>query len=399
MHITLLLTQDLESPGGLGRCWPIAKELARAGHTITVLALHSDYFSQEPDQLEFTREGVHVKYVAQMHVRKVGSYKYYFKPLRMLWVALVAMVKLTHAALSTSADVYHICKPHPMNGLAGLLASRLRRKPLFVDYDDVEVTINRFDGSWQRSIVSFFEQALPLLADGTTTHTEYTFQRLVDAGVPSDEIVYVPNGVDRARFSRINEERLEEMGQQLGLAGKRVILYLGSMSLTTHPVDLLLRAFSVVRETLSHAVLLIVGGGEDYDEVRLLADTLGISDGTKFVGRVDPDQVPYYYRLAEVSVDPIYDDITARARFPLKLVESLAMRTPIVTGSVGDRVTVLEDAGVLVKPGNAESLARGILTVLGNPQTALQMERAAERICQEYFWDVLVSDFLKVYEL
>jgi glycosyltransferase involved in cell wall biosynthesis len=75
------------------------------------------------------------------------------------------------------------------------------------------------------------------------------------------------------------------------------------------------------------------------------------------------------------------------------------MRTPIVTGSVGDRVTVLEDAGVLVKPGNAESLARGILTVLGNPQTALQMERAAERICQEYFWDVLVSDFLKVYEL
>ena len=31
MRIIFLLTQDLESPSGLGRYWPLAKELARLG--------------------------------------------------------------------------------------------------------------------------------------------------------------------------------------------------------------------------------------------------------------------------------------------------------------------------------------------------------------------------------
>ena len=84
MHIALLLTQDLESPNGLGRSFPIAKELVRAGHKVTILALHSNFASLAPHELSFVQEEVHVKYVAQMHVQKIGSHKYYFKPWRLI---------------------------------------------------------------------------------------------------------------------------------------------------------------------------------------------------------------------------------------------------------------------------------------------------------------------------
>jgi hypothetical protein len=43
MRITFLYTTSLECPCGLGRGWPLVKELARRGHAVTVLALPPDY--------------------------------------------------------------------------------------------------------------------------------------------------------------------------------------------------------------------------------------------------------------------------------------------------------------------------------------------------------------------
>ena len=39
MKITFLLTQSLEDPSGLGRYFPLAKELARPGNEVNILAI------------------------------------------------------------------------------------------------------------------------------------------------------------------------------------------------------------------------------------------------------------------------------------------------------------------------------------------------------------------------
>ena len=71
MHILFLLTQDLESPSGLGRYWPLARHLARLGHEMEIAALHPAWQSLE--SRVFLRDGVRVSYVAQMHVRREGN--------------------------------------------------------------------------------------------------------------------------------------------------------------------------------------------------------------------------------------------------------------------------------------------------------------------------------------
>ena len=40
MKIAFMLTQSLDSPSGLGRYGPLARELARMGHAVEVFALH-----------------------------------------------------------------------------------------------------------------------------------------------------------------------------------------------------------------------------------------------------------------------------------------------------------------------------------------------------------------------
>ena len=76
MRILFLLTQDLESPSGLGRYAPLARELTVLGHQITIAALHSRYDTL--DRRSFFKEGVDVRYLAPMHVKKRGNLKIYY---------------------------------------------------------------------------------------------------------------------------------------------------------------------------------------------------------------------------------------------------------------------------------------------------------------------------------
>ena len=411
MKITFLLTQSLEDPSGLGRYFPLAKELTRLGNEVNILALHPNLGSLS--QRRFQVSGVNVHYVGQMHVRKVGSQKTYFSTLGLIRVALASTLRMSFRALLTDAEVIHLGKPHPINGVAALGTKLLRGTRLYLDCDDYEADSNRFSGRWQRAVVALFEDNLPRFASGMTVNTRFTQERNVALGFPEDKIVYVPNGVDRDRFANVDPQKVQYLRRKLGLDDKKVVAYVGSMSLVNHPVDLLLEAFAIVERRCGDAVLVLAGGGEDYDFLRQRAEELGLGEVAIFVGRVKPEAVPYYLAVADVSVEPVHDDLTARARSPLKLFESFAVGTPVVTGDVGDRRNILGappqspptlggkfcdgEPGLLVEPGDAQALAEGILTILEDSDLAHAMQEAALRLRERYYWDVLVRDFVKVY--
>lgn len=397
MRITFLLTQSLESPSGIGRYWPLSKELVRLGHEVVILALHHDFRALE--RRHFVKNGVKVHYVGQMHVRKVGNSKFYFSSPHLIRVAALATWQLMRAALQTPSDVYHLGKPHPMNGLAVLLPRAFRGKPVYIDCDDYEAASNRFSGNWQRRLVALFEDRLPAIATGITVNTRFTAERLTRLGYPSERIVYVSNGVDRTRFSNVSNAEVEDLRQRLGLAGQKIVLYVGSMSLANHAVDLLLEAFLSVRQAEPRATLVLVGRGEDYDVLRAQAVRLGMGGAVRFVGWVSPEETPPYYRLADVSVDPVRDDLAARARSPLKVVESLAVGTPVVTGDVGDRREILASGGgLLVPPGSATALAQSIVRALQD-EIRSRLSAEAMEVRDRYYWDVLVHKFATVYQV
>ncbi len=400
MHVVFLLTQSLESPSGLGRYGPIARQLARRGDQVTVLALHPD-FAQLTER-RFLKDGVTVWYVSQMHVHKVASRKRYFHPGRLLWVTALATWRLTVAALHTPADLYHVGKPHPMNGIAGLIASRLRRKPMLLDCDDFEAGSNRFSGGWQQRIVAVFEDNLPRQADVVVTvNTRFMESRLEGLGVSPSRIVYVPNGVERTRFGDTSqiETTAAALRKALGLTGHPVVLYAGSLSLANHAVDLLLMAFAELLRDVPGAVLLLVGGGEDLDLLKRQARDAGLYDRVRFVGRVAPDEVAAYYRLADVSVDPVRDDPASRARSPLKLFESWAMDTPFVTADVGDRAALLgcPPAGGLAVDDSPESLAEQLRIVLQNDGVARTYRELGQKRAEDAYWDRRVEAFASAY--
>lgn len=398
LRILFLLTQDLESPLGIGRIWPLAKELAKAGHQVRIVALHSRW--RTITERKFSKEGVAIEYVGQMHVRKVGNQKLYYSMFGLIRVALLATWALSRAALSESVDIIQVCKPQPMNSIAGLLARSIRGGVLCVDCDDYEAASNRFAAEWQRKVVAFFERNVPCIAQVVTTHTQFMWDKLIAWGCEPKRIHYLPNGVDLERFKPPVPATVETLRKKYRLEERAVVAFLGTLSLANHPVDLLLKAFTILLKQNPTAVLLLVGGGDDFPRLKALAHQSGIGQEVVFSGWVAPVEVPDYYALANISVDPVYDDDAARGRLPLKMFESWAMGVPFVTSPVGDRLRLAGDppASLLAeKAGDAIAFAKALQQVLNDPELAESLRQRGYLRVQDYTWDNLSKQVERLY--
>jgi glycosyltransferase involved in cell wall biosynthesis len=397
MRIVYLMNQDLESPNGIGRFFPLARGLAKRGHEIHIVTLHSDFASVK--EARFEREGVHIWYVSQMHVLKKGSQKIYFPAHKLIYLMAKATLRLSYAALNTPADIIHVAKPQPMNSLAGLPPRFLQGKRLFVDCDDLEAANNRFGGAWQRKIIAFFENHMPKAADCVTTHTYVLRDRLIQSGVKPERICYLPNGMDPERFARPLSGEVEQMKTALGVQEKKVIVFVGTMSLVSHAVDDLIRAMPYVLQQIPEAVLLLVGGGEDIENLQEMAQELQLGESVRFLGRMSPEKAALAYRTAGVSVAPVHDNEAGRAALSLKIFESWAAEVPLVTVDVGDRRMVIGDppAALLPPAGDPEKLAQAITAILKDEDLANTLRSRGLERANHYSWDLLAQKMESVY--
>ncbi|WP_298820152.1 glycosyltransferase family 4 protein [Chloroflexus sp.] len=394
MRIVFLLPMGLERPSGR-RYFNIARGLVRRGFHARLLALHPDLAMCR--QRRFMLDGVEVWYVGQMHARKSGSTPTRFGPLQLGLVVARSTLAMVWAVLCSPADWYHLGKPQPINGLAALLAVWLwRRQPFLVDCDDDEVTANRFTAAWQRAVFAFWQWLLPRLAAGITTNTRYLAQKMARPGQPC---IIVPNGVDCATFTPPTPAARIALARVLGIENQPVIAYAGTLALHSHPVDLLLEAFAQVLTLHPTAVLLLIGGGEDLPQLQRYVAQQPWRDQVRFTGHVAHNTVRALLSLADLSVDPVYDDTVARARSPLKLMESLALGVPVVTGDVGDRAEMLGfgAAGMVVRAGDPAALAAAISDLLADPDRRAAMSTAAKAQARRYDWDHLAERWADIY--
>ena len=391
--ITFFTCGGLEEPSAIGRYIPLAKELVGRGFHVNYLALHPDL--QSLPSRKINRDGIHVYFVGQMHVLKRGDRKFYFGTWQLMRVVLASTFNMLRTALALRTDILYCFKPQPINGFAALIAKFIQRKPLLLDCDDYEAALNRLN-SLQKRVFVLFEDHLPRFARQVTFHTMFLKERYVRLGFPPEKFVLLPNGVDAQRFENIAPGKVDDLRRRLGLDGKKVILYCGSMSLKSgHAIDLLLKSFAILRKEIPDAALLLVGGGEDIDLLKAQVDAQW-RHAVVFAGRVDSGEIPLYIKLARLSVDPVKDELANKGRSPLKVFESMALGVPVVTSDIGDRRLIIETdkAGLLVPLGDAGALAQGCVRILSDEAFAARMSQECLRIIKKYYWSTMTPQLL-----
>ncbi|HEY8694814.1 MAG TPA: glycosyltransferase, partial [Chloroflexota bacterium] len=152
-------------------------------------------------------------------------------------------------------------------------------------------------------------------------------------GVSPDKISVVPPGLDLSLFHRMDRDLAK---QQLGLDGKRMLLFVGRMD-RIKGVETLLRMAGELIAADPHLRLsvLIVGGdrqvrviddaSRELVRLRTLVGELGLRRVVKFVGPKEQHDLPAYYAAADVCVVPSYAE-----SFGMVAVEAMACGTPVV---------------------------------------------------------------------
>lgn len=230
------------------------------------------------------------------------------------------------------------------------------------------------------------EQQVVAEADRLIASTELERDELVAhyAADPA-RVDVVPPGVDLATFTPGAADRAK-----LDIPGDaRVLLFAGRLQPLKAP-DLLLRALAVLRAQEPHAYAVIVGApsGTDPDWLPGLASHLGVP--AKFVSPVGRAELAAYYRAADLTVVPSYNE-----SFGLVALESLACGTPVVAAAVGGLPTAVGQAGLLVEGHDPEVWAGALARALRQPPDP----RAARRQASHFSWDRTTAGLLGSYRL
>ncbi|MEP6853664.1 MAG: D-inositol-3-phosphate glycosyltransferase [bacterium] len=223
-------------------------------------------------------------------------------------------------------------------------------------------------------------------------------------GADPDRVVTVPPGVDLETFSP-GERRVARA--RLGVAPDAALaLFVGRLQPLKAP-DVLIRAAALLADDPGLAGRLqvaVVGapsgsglgfGQPDYlDRLRALAASLGLAGRVRFVPPVTRDQLADYYRAADVTVVPSYNE-----SFGLVALESQACGTPVVATEVGGLTTAVADgvSGVLMPDHSGREWARVIGRLLTEPALRNRLAAGARPHAEGFSWERTTEGLLAVY--
>jgi glycosyltransferase involved in cell wall biosynthesis len=201
------------------------------------------------------------------------------------------------------------------------------------------------------------------------------------------KIVVIPNGYIPHPGSHA------DVRVELGIDDHAPVIATAAIMRPQKRQDLLLDAFTLVRQALPDAHLLLAGDGDCRVALTDQAALLGIADSVHFLGlRDDVDSVLRAADVAALSSD--YEGA------PLFVYECLANGTPLVSTDVGGIPDAIVDGetGILVPKGDSAALARGLIELLSDDDRRRRMAQAAQQSAGRYTIDAMAERVASLYD-
>ncbi len=198
----------------------------------------------------------------------------------------------------------------------------------------------------------------------------------------------IPNGVDLDHFSP-DVSPIDEFCD-----GKVNILFVGRLE-KRKGLNYLLEAFKQVKQEISNSRLIIVGPGT---RLRRKYKRQVMRSGLKdvvFVGYVAYDELPRYYKTADVFCAPA----TGRESFGIILLEAMAVGKPIVASNIEGYASVVTHGvdGLLVPPEDKEMLAQALISLLTDQSLRQEMGAKGRVKALEYSWEHVAQNVFNYY--
>jgi glycosyltransferase involved in cell wall biosynthesis len=272
------------------------------------------------------------------------------------------------------ADIVHIFSASYWSfllaPLPAWLTARLRRKKTIIHYHSGEARDHLRRSGIARHVLR--------ACDRIVVPSQYLADVFAEFDLRTE---MVPNIVDLAQFSHRVREALRP----------RLVCTRGFHRY--YSVDLVVRAFAVVKKQYPDARLCLVGQGPLRPEIEELVNRLALSD-VEFTGPIPHASIASYYDQNDIFINASWLD-----NMPVSILEAFAAGTPVVT-TAPESIRYLvehEETGLLCEPADWQSLATNVIRLLSEPGLGLRLASNANKISQSYRWPIVREQWLGIY--
>jgi PEP-CTERM/exosortase A-associated glycosyltransferase len=343
---------------------------------------------------------------AQQEINGISYYRTAASPPRLPLVREWMLMSALRGRISTAIrewkpDLLHVHSPvlcaMPALDAAGRLPVVYELRDL---WENASVDRGKFaEGSPMYRLAQRLEERAVRRADAVVTICQALRDEISSRCPNLRRLHVVANGVDVDRF----QPAPADPAAQLRWNPERAPLmaYIGAFQ-AYEGLDVLLRAFMLIRQTLPTARLLMVGSGPEDENLRLLAKELRFPEGAvTFTGRLPHAEVGPVYSIADVLLYPRRLTRTTALTTPLKPLEAMALKKAVLASDVPALRELVHEGenGVVFRAGSPASLAEQSVRLLGDPNLRARLGEGGRRYVEsERRWPTLIARYAEVYE-
>jgi len=298
-------------------------------------------------------------------------------------------------------DVLHAHSP-VLNALPALWVGRKYGIPVVYEirafWEDAAVDHRTYsEDSWKYKMVRATETCACGKARQVVVICNGLKFDLVSRGVPESKIKVVFNGINPDDFHSSQADA--EMAKSLRLLGKKVLGFVGSFY-RYEGLDLLIEAMARLADASSDVSLLLDGGGEMELELKSQVERHRLQDKVIFSGRVPHEAITKMYSLIDVLVYPRYSMRLTELVTPLKPLESMAMKKPLIASDIGGHRELIQNGqtGLLFTPGDVTALVKAMEQLLHDTELRERLARQGNHwVRQHHTWEKTTSVYSEIY--
>lgn len=188
-------------------------------------------------------------------------------------------------------------------------------------------------------------------------------------------------------YSNIQEAKPEKIREQYIYSLRRLDPSKG--------IDLLIKAFNIVKDTFPKLDLVISGEGSEEPMLRALVNEYHLNDRVIFTGTVD---LPRAMSLLKGSVMTVVPSLSEGGG--LINVEAQAAGIPVIASRVGGIPEYISEgeSGILFESGNYKELAEKIKLVLSDNTLREKLIAGGYKHAKLFDWNVLAPQYLELYK-
>ena len=217
--------------------------------------------------------------------------------------------------------------------------------------------------SWAGNFMERIGFRIPVDAMILTNDGSPALEVLRRLNVDLTPIHYLRNGIPTQIFTP--GPRPVELARKLGLPEDAFVMMTVTRFHSEKRLDRTLRALAEVRREIPGAVAILPGEGPERESLLELAGELGIRDALYMPGAVLNDELPEWYRLADVVLS-----LLDRTNASNPVFEAMACERCVLALDVGTTAEIIrpEDTGVLIPANREDEIAAQLIALARDPE-------------------------------